>query len=158
MTKKTIKCYTAVFQYIESNVFHLEPSEIITDFEAGMRKSIKHVYPDTVLRGCWFHYCSAVRKKFLELGLHALIRSCPEAKLILKEIMSLPLLPADKILQGYLHVKKITEEYGISKSFENFFSYFESFWLVEVMDHGKTIDFFNHSYLAIHVELISHLF
>lgn len=142
MTKKTAECYTAVFQYIESNVFHLEPSEIMTDFETGLRKSIKHVYPDTNLRGCWFHYCKALRHKSQQLGLRPMLNSSPEAKVILKEIMSLPLLPADKILQGYLHVKKITEEYGISEDFENFFSYFESFWLVEVMDHDKNFRIF----------------
>lgn len=138
MTKKTTECYTAVFQYIESNVFHMEPSEIMTDFEAGMRKSIRHVYPDTILRGCCFHYCQALRNKIQKLGLRPLLKSCPEARLIFKEIMSLPLLPADKVLQGYLHIQNITKEYGIFQVFENFFSYFESFCFVEVMNQGKT--------------------
>lgn len=139
MSKKTFACYTAVFQYIESNVFHLEPTEFITDFEAGMRKSIKYIYPGTILRGCWFHYCSALRKKCRQLGLGPLLNSCSEAKMILKEIMGLPLLPAENFLQGYLYVRKLTDEYEISSDFKNFFSYFESFWIVEVIKHSKTI-------------------
>lgn len=135
MSKKTALCYKAVFQYIESNVFHLEPTEFMTDFEAGMRKSIKYVYPGTILRGCWFHYCQGIRKKSLRLGLGPLLNSCSEAKKILKEVMSLPLLPAENFLEGYSYVQRITEEFEISPDFESFFSYFESFWLVEVINN-----------------------
>lgn len=132
MTRKTESCYTAVFQYIETHVFSLKPAEMMTDFEAGMRNSIKTVYPKTRLRGCWFHFCSALRKKSLRLGLRPLINSNRHAKLVFKELLSLPLLPAVNFVQGYMHIKKIAQSYGLLKYFRHFFVYFESFWLVEV--------------------------
>lgn len=155
MSKKTTACYSAVFQYIESNVFHLEPTEFMTDFEAGMRKSLKYIYPDTILRGCWFHYCNALQSKGRQLGLGPLLSSCSEAKVILKEIMSLPLLPAENLLQGYHYIQKLTEEYDIYRSFETFFSYFESFWLIEVIKRSKRIS--SNSYLKSHMKLTSYL-
>lgn len=141
MTRKTASCYTAAFQYIETHVFNLEPAEIMTDFEAGMRNSIKTVYPKTRLRGCWFHFCYALRKKSLQLGLRPLINSNRHAKLVFKELMSLPLLPAANIVQGYLHIKRIAQSYKLLKEFRGFFTYFESFWLVEVK--GKKIYIFS---------------
>lgn len=132
MTRKTESCYTAIFHYIETHLFSLKPTEMMTDFEAGMRNSIKIVYPKTRLRGCWFHFCSALRKKSLRLGLRPLINSNRNAKLLFKELMSLPLLPAINIVQGYMHIKSIAQSYDIFKYFNRFFLYFESFWLAEV--------------------------
>lgn len=132
MTRKTSLCYTEVFKYIETNVFSLEPAEIMTDFEAGMRNSIKIMYPKAKLRGCWFHFCNALRKKSLRLGLRPLINSTPNAKLILKELMSLLLLPADNIVQGYLYIKEMAMNHELLEHFRPLFTYFESFWLIEV--------------------------
>lgn len=132
MTRKTSTCYTALFQYIEKNIFNLQPKEIMTDFEGGMRNSIKMVYPNVILRGCWFHYCSAIRKKVVQLGLYPLTNRNRKAKLIFKEIMSLPLLPAANIVQGFIHIKKLANVHGLLGRFIGFFTYFESFWLLEV--------------------------
>lgn len=132
MTRKTQSCYTAVFQYIETHVFSLEPTEMMTDFEAGMRNSIRTVYPKSKLRGCWFHYCSALRKKTKKFRLRPIINSNPYARFLFKELMSLPLLPAVNIVQGYKHIKRLAQSYQMFENFRGYFRYFESFWLVEV--------------------------
>ena len=56
MTRKTTVCYTAVFEFIEEHLFQLQPHEIITDYEAGLRLAISRCWPEVTLRGCWFHY------------------------------------------------------------------------------------------------------
>lgn len=104
MTRKTSICYTALFNFIENNVFKLEPMEIMTDFEEGMRKSIKIVYPNAVLRGCWFHYIRAIQRKCMKLGMFKLLQRNSHAKLIKKQITNLPLLPTDKIEEGYCEI------------------------------------------------------
>lgn len=54
MTRKTAQSYLALFEYIEQKLFELDPKEMMTDFEKGMRKAIKICWPDVILRGCWF--------------------------------------------------------------------------------------------------------
>lgn len=130
-----------MFQYIETNIFKLQPKEMMTDFERGLRNSIKSVYPNVILRGCWFHYCSAMRKKVLQMGLRSLINHNRIAKLLYKEIMSLPLLPSAKLVNGYVHIKKIARDNGLLQPFAEFFHYYQSFWLLEVRSTQIGIQF-----------------
>lgn len=53
MDRKTNGIYTALLQYIKDNVFDLDPSLFITDYEQGMRQAVNSVYPQTKTLGCW---------------------------------------------------------------------------------------------------------
>lgn len=127
-TRKSESSYKSIFKYIEKNVYHLDPIEIITDFETGLRNALNAVYPNTVLRGCWFHYCKAIRQKNNELGLRTLIRNNPNARFVEKSIMSLPLLPSKDILIGFEYIKNSVHG-ELSKHLEPFLSYFKNYWL-----------------------------
>ena len=39
------------------------------DFEISLRNSLKIVFPNSIILGCFFHYIKAIMKKFKELGL-----------------------------------------------------------------------------------------
>lgn len=95
MTKKTTECYMAIFNLIEKSVFKLEPSGIMTDFEAGLRSALRTCYPKAILRGCWYHYCAAVRKKMFKIGLHRELETNADARMLKQLVMSLPLLPSE---------------------------------------------------------------
>lgn len=131
-TNRTNECYTAVFQYIDQYIFKMEPDEIITDFEAALRLSINNCFPDTILRGCWYHYCASVRRRFAVLGLNSLLKKNAGARLVKKEIQSLPLLPADKFDEGVEHIMSETQQFGLSNDLRGFFAYF-NYWIEEVM-------------------------
>lgn len=53
MDKKTLEAYNALLLYIRDNIFAMEPSIFITDFEQGMRKAVNLVFPQAKLLGCW---------------------------------------------------------------------------------------------------------
>lgn len=133
MTKKTTSCYTAVFNFIEKQIFTLRPAEFMTDFEVGLRKALVNVYPNVRIRGCWFHFCNALRKKGHALGMHALTRKCPNAKMIMKMLMSLPLLPPQNFQDGYDQIKSLSYELELLDKFKQFFHYFEFYWIVQVL-------------------------
>lgn len=132
MTHKTTECYVDVLNYIENNVLKLEPREFITDFEGGMRKAIEICYPAAVLRGCWFHFCAALRKKAIELGLKAILKCNAEARLIRSMLMCLPLLPAESILDGYDYIIERAKNGKLLSKFSKLFKYFHSYWLKQV--------------------------
>lgn len=133
MSNKTYACYNAVFKYIEKEIFHLEAAEFMTDFEGGLRKALAKVYPNTQIRGCWFHYCKAIRKKSRALGLESLQKKNVNASMISKELMSLPLLPSEKFTEGFEQIKRLTEEHELVNEYKGLFEYFENYWLKQVM-------------------------
>lgn len=108
MSTKRMECYKAIFEYIEQNVFHLQPNQFITDWEKAIRSALSKVYPNASLKGCWYHYCSAIRRKSRSIGMHDLLQTNNDACSIYKQILSLP--SADLIIDGYNTIKKKRHE------------------------------------------------
>lgn len=144
MSGKSAKNYRAVFDYIEENLFKLEPDQFLTDFEAGMRKAIRLCYPSAILLGCWFHYCSAVRRKVIKLRLYRLIAENQNARAIYRKLLSWPLLPQNNMEEGYEVILAKANRNRLMKTFKKLFKYFEEFWLKQVFQHL-------HIYPQIHV-------
>lgn len=132
MTERTSACYQSVFRTIEQKLFELEPDELITDFEAGLRHAIRKRFPEARLRGCWYHYCAAVRKRLVKLGLSKLFKSNDLAKIIKKQLMCLPLLPSEFFEEGYTYIKDKTIEWELFDRFAAFFKYYENYWFKQV--------------------------
>lgn len=132
MTKKSSDCYEAVFNFIRNQIFDLKPAIIMTDWEAGMRCAIRRTFPDCALKGCWYHYCAAIRKKLISLGLRHELKKNAKARITKQMIMSLPLLPNEKFDEGYAYIKSLTKEHKLWKKFENFFAYYDSYWICQV--------------------------
>lgn len=133
MTRKTALSYKRVFEFIEENIFALKPNQIITDFEGGMRKAIKILYPDVILRGCWFHYTQAINKKCRKLGLSRILNSNEKAKLLKTQLLHIPLLPVDNIERCFFTIKRTAMKDGIVwKHLARLFIYFENYWLHQV--------------------------
>lgn len=53
MDKKNTKSYESLFFYIKNNIFDMNPTVVITDYEQGLRSSIKTVFPNAQCIGCW---------------------------------------------------------------------------------------------------------
>lgn len=131
MSNRTAESYKAVIEYIEENIFQLEPTSLMTDWELGMRKALKLCYPNCILRGCWFHYCSSLRKKCIKLGLDGLLKTNDYAKKISLQFMSLALLPKQHFETGLNHIKRLIPGYNLTPVFRSFLSYF-TFWVRQV--------------------------
>lgn len=129
MSRKTTECYSAVFDFIEQRLFNLEPTEFMTDYEDGMRLAIKKKWPNVTIRGCWFHFCRAIRRRCGKHGLFQLIKKNAGARAIQNSLMSLPLLSANQIKEGFKSVKAIARKKRLLKRFKPVFTYFEGYWL-----------------------------
>lgn len=132
MTRRTTAIYADVFRFIEKRIFKMKPAEFITDFESAMRKAIRLRYRKAVLRGCWYHYSAAIRRKMIKLKLFGLLKHNYKARAIKVMIQGLPLLPSEFFDQGYKYVKRLAHEWNLFAKFRNFFVYFEEFWIREV--------------------------
>lgn len=140
-TRKTAECYAAVFKYIAKNLFKMRPNQIMTDYEGGLRAAVRKCWPSANLRGCWFQYCKAISKRCRKNNMAKLLRKDPEAKRIQKALMSLPLLPADQIINGYKCIKTFARREKLFQRFSSLFKYFEGYWLKQVRFFENFIQF-----------------
>lgn len=129
MTTKRTDCYAAIFNYIEDNVFNLLPRQFTTDWEQGLRKALLQVYPKTELKGCWYHYCMALRRKSLSLGIGKLLNRNENAAEIYRQLKCIPLLPANFIEDGFNAIKHKARFDDLLQEFEELFDYYQRNWL-----------------------------
>lgn len=119
----------------------MRPSEVMADYEGGLRAAIRRCWPNVRLYGCWFHYCKAINKRYRKLNMAKLLRNNANAKRVQKALMSLPLLPVEQIIEGYECIKKMARRKKLVKSFTYLFKYFESYWLKQVRNSYRFADF-----------------
>lgn len=132
MTKKSTEAYKAVFAYINDNIFDLNASSFMTDYESGLRKALKEMYPTAKMVSCWFHFCQAVRRKCSKIpNFFAKIQKNEAAERLFLKFLALPLLPADKILEAF-NMLKLAANATSGIPFKSFLKYFESQWLQKV--------------------------
>lgn len=133
MTKRTTKAYREVFKYIENNIFQLKPTSFMTDFEKSMRNAIRNVYRKAKLHGCWFHYDRAIQRYCRNRPkLRRVLRSNVNARIILKQLLSLPLLPSDKFSEGYDAIRTKARKLRVFYPLIALFWYFNNFWIKQV--------------------------
>ena len=78
MTHKDEELYTARVLKIKELLPQLQPNNNMSDWERASRKAFKHVYPETRIHGCWFHYTQAIWKHIQKFGLAQSYRNRPE--------------------------------------------------------------------------------
>ncbi|CAF0728593.1 unnamed protein product [Didymodactylos carnosus] len=74
----------------------LSLSSILIDFEKAAINAINDVFPQTLLKGCHFHYAQNVWKRVKKYGL---VKSAKQENIRrqIANIISLPLVPKDQI-------------------------------------------------------------
>jgi len=102
MSHKRKRDYKAVFTKIRElleDPSHHYPKvmEVVSDFEAAVWISIRKIFPTVEVKGCSFHLTQAMFKNLKKLGLGPDYQQNKATRKICREIMSLNLLPADKI-------------------------------------------------------------
>lgn len=133
MTRKTAESYFAVFKFIEEKLFKFEPTEMMTDYEEGLRLAIKNRWPNTRIRGCLWHYKRAINKKCKSMGMTSLFKHNKHARKIKTMLSNLPLLPEHLLIKGYDSIINFTRSKKLNKRFQNVFSYFEGYWIKKVL-------------------------
>lgn len=98
LTGKTVVHYQTLLSHIKAMVLQktgqvLNPTRIVTDFEASLRSAIQAVFPHTMVSGCFFHYCSSLWRKVQKLGLDTPYRRDASLKKNIRKIMAIAFIP-----------------------------------------------------------------
>lgn len=140
MNKKTEESYAHIFEYIERNIFQLEPNSFTTDYEKAMRNGLKSVYKNAVLISCWFHYCQALRRKCSQItDFFNHVSNSETADRIFHKFLALPHLPRDKIREGFAMLKLALQCMEPKEPYDKFLKYYETQWLKKVNVQNPSI-------------------
>lgn len=132
MESKCVPSYEQVFKYIENHLIKLSPQLIHSDYEASLVRALRNVYPGAKITGCWFHYCQALRRRFRYGKKKEMFRDLmnnPDAYNLYKKLLSLPLLPATRIEEGFNIIKEEIFKKDFSRFFKSTLGYFDNYWL-----------------------------
>ncbi|CAF3352601.1 unnamed protein product [Rotaria socialis] len=78
----------------------LKPTTIVCDFERVFMNAVAKELPNTIVTGCWFHFCQSCYRNIQRIGLISLYENDPESRHLLRSFMALALLPIDIIPNG----------------------------------------------------------
>ncbi len=132
MSSRTTKDYTVVFEKIlEMLDQEQRVKEIVFNFHESILQSLKEVLPSVSLYGCPFQWSQTVLRKFKELGLISLYEHSESVHKLLSRVLSLHLLPSEKIPQVFQTLKTKAGNLKLSKqkSIMQFFEYVEKTWI-----------------------------
>ncbi|XP_066596630.1 uncharacterized protein [Prorops nasuta] len=140
MNNKSASTYTNLFSYLKSNVLppSFKPNYVHCDFELALHNSLKSVFSECNIIGCYFHYVQAVRKmakklKIIQNNKRSAINTEVSILVAIRKICYLPLLPSKLITTGLniisVELQKNLQHYEIMKPLIN---YVESFWIRKI--------------------------
>ena len=134
MTKKTTTLYDRVILKIKE-ILPFTPTEIMTDYEDALFHALSVNYPNVRAEGCMLHHDQALYKTgILKNGLSDLYLTNREFRNWAELLLSLPLLPSNKIVDIYQylkHKKPILSQIDDEK-LAKLFQYYEKHWLGDI--------------------------
>lgn len=135
MKNKTENAYKDVFEFIKDvvlkcNKCFVAPAEVVMDFELAMRNAFKCVWPETVMRGCNFHFTQSLLRKAKKIPLLSNKMNEKHHHFhILKQFMRLSLLPLNLVKNGLnLLLNEIGKNKALDHDFAIFKDYFNEVW------------------------------
>ncbi|XP_074097841.1 uncharacterized protein LOC141526670 [Cotesia typhae] len=109
----------------------------MTDFEGGLRKALKLMYPNATAESCYFHFIQANIKKAKKLGLLKKFENWEDGKNFFRKLLALPLLPSPDIIQTLNWLIRIHAPFY--PIFKTFITYFEDYWLNNIKPAGFSV-------------------
>lgn len=101
MANKTRQTYDRLLVAVKSLCPDASPSNILVDFEMAAMNAFQHAYPESDIRGCYFHLSQAVIRKVNDLGLKSDYQSNDVIRGFVRCLIALSHVPSDDVLVSY---------------------------------------------------------
>ncbi|XP_046683609.1 uncharacterized protein LOC124369603 [Homalodisca vitripennis] len=94
-----------------------------------MSNAAQLVWSNARVAGCFFHFAQAIYRMHRQLRLQHLVDTNVEAAKTLQMLMSLALLPAERIALGLRVIAHYSVLHGLAARFRILLRYMENFWM-----------------------------
>ncbi|XP_041363958.1 uncharacterized protein LOC121379414 isoform X2 [Gigantopelta aegis] len=126
MSRRQTIDYLGVFNsLLEKMQQQPQVRRVVSDFEAATWAAIRAVLPHVELKGCLFHWTQAVFKRIRQEGLEKSYHDKGRTYVFLKQVLSLPYLPAEDIEEQFERLCAVPE---IPPKVENVLAYMKRTW------------------------------
>uniref|UniRef100_T1IVY7 GBD/FH3 domain-containing protein n=1 Tax=Strigamia maritima TaxID=126957 RepID=T1IVY7_STRMM len=137
MTKKTRNAYDKVFGHLAEIMTGIAVgSSFMSDFEAAVYKSLELAFPTCSIVHCVFHYCDAIRRKAMKLGMQPFYANDEYTWAVIHLVMALAYLPSNKVEIGLELIEcywnAAAHDDRLAELMVLFMNYYRSYWLAEV--------------------------
>ena len=102
----TYRRFLVALQFLTDNIM---PEQILLDFEQAALNAFSNAYPQSQIKGCYFHLCQSFNRKISEIGLQRFNERNPEFALNLKMLPALSFLPEEMVTASF---DLVIEEWG----------------------------------------------
>ncbi|XP_030745753.1 uncharacterized protein LOC115874674 [Sitophilus oryzae] len=127
MERRTRPLYDAIFTYLSGTFDGFRNKTIITDYESALVASLRALYPDASLKGCFFHFCQALLRQAKTLGVLRQIRGHINGRKLLRKYYALALLPVAMVEEAFNSLQGNNGE--LDNIFREFHNYVRRQWI-----------------------------
>lgn len=121
MTDRKEHSYYILLSLIKSQIPQWEPIKVHCDYEKGAINAFLKVFPNIIVKGCYYHWTRNIWRKAKSLG----NTKTKAERRIVGLTAVLPLLPSENIREGFEYVKS---ECAVGSRMGKFINYVERFW------------------------------
>ena len=102
LSAKDSPTYTRLFRLIvdKANELGMGGSRII-DYEAAIARSLRYVVRGVTIKGCYFHYCQALRRRYQRLGLTNYVYTPGTVRTVIYRLMCLPFVLVEDVVRVF---------------------------------------------------------
>ncbi|KAG4076567.1 hypothetical protein HA402_002730 [Bradysia odoriphaga] len=102
---KDVFTYMEIFSKLKEFEPQLNPKKIMIDFEMAAIKSLKEVFPEADVYGCFFHMCKCIYRKIQEHGLQTIYGADATFAQYMRCLASLAFVPPATMINTYTIVR-----------------------------------------------------
>ena len=137
--------YNVMLTELKNFNSNLQPTSIMVDYEAAIINTIRDNFPNTDVKGCFFHLSQNIFRKIQEHGLQVKYQDDSDFALQLKMIPALAFVPIQDVIKAFDALSEI-----LPGEAQPILDYFEDNYLGRPQRHGRrqptfTIDLWNMS-------------
>jgi hypothetical protein len=111
LTRKTENLYTRVFNSLFDLNENLNPDSVMLDFELAAINAISSVFPNAVIKGCYFHFRKAIYRHIQGTPADVLYKNDDDARTLLKSLMALAFVPESDVVEAFEELQECFEKY-----------------------------------------------
>ncbi|CAF4462764.1 unnamed protein product, partial [Rotaria socialis] len=105
-----------------------KPDQIMSDFETSLIPAISTEFPESVHKGCYFHFSQCLYRRIQSLGLATAYSHDESVRSCCRKLMALPLLPIQEVETSFYDLRA-TADPTLKQQLRELFLYFDEYWI-----------------------------
>ena len=112
----------------------LQPQTVMVDFEIAVLNAVRGSFPNSTLKGCFFHFCQAIYRKVQSLWLQNRYRDDDEFNLKIRMLAAVAFVPTTDVIRVS---ESLSKNFPLDASAQAITDYFEDTYIDRLRQGGQ---------------------